>query len=111
MTVILLSFSNTPVASLFPHLPGLLTEAAHLHEDEPVFQSGHLSLGPPAAWNSTEDTPEKLNKLHSPNITQTQLTDYSPKIRHWKPIDNKFFKLNFECQGWEWWKRDSQASQ
>lgn len=54
--VILPNISNTPVASLFPHLPGLLTEEAHPHEDELVSQSAHLSLGPPAAWNSTEDT-------------------------------------------------------
>lgn len=80
MTVILLSFSNTPVASLFPHLPGLLTEEAHLHEDELVFQSGHLSLGPPAAWNSTKDIHQRNYTSYTPQISQTKLTDYSPKI-------------------------------
>lgn len=80
MIVILLSFSNTPVASLFPHLPGLLTEEAHLHEDELVFQSGHLSLGPPAAWNSTKDTHQRNYTSYSPQMSQTELTDYSPKI-------------------------------
>ena len=76
---ILLRFSNTPVASLFPHLPGLLTEEAHLHEDEPESQSGHLSLGPPAAWNSTEDTHQRNYTSYTPRIiTQTKLTDYSP---------------------------------
>ena len=48
-----------PAASLSPHLPGLLMEAAHLHGDRPGFQSGRLSLGPPAAWNSTEDTRQR----------------------------------------------------
>lgn len=84
--VIKLRISNTPVASLLPHLPGILTEEAHLHEDELVFQSGHLSLEPPAAWNSTKDTPEKLCKLHSLSIeycsnkTQTLLQREAPRI-------------------------------
>lgn len=72
MIVILLSFSNTPVASLFPHLPGLLTEEAHLHEDELVFQSGHLSLGPPAAWNSTKDTHQRNYTSYTPRISHKQ---------------------------------------
>lgn len=71
-TIILLGFSNTPVASLFPHLPGLLTEEAHLHEDELVSQSGHLSLGPPAAWNSTEDTHQRNYTSYTPRISHKQ---------------------------------------
>lgn len=88
MTVILRSVSNTPVASLFPHLTGLLTEEAHLRGDEPVFQSGRLSLGPPAAWNSTEDTYQRNYTSYTPeNFTNNSLSLPS-KVGHAAPTES-----------------------
>lgn len=73
---------NTPAASLSPHLPGLLTEAAHLRADEPVFQSGRLSLGPPAAWNSTEDIHQRNYTSYTPEGF-TGFPLFQPTLQRW----------------------------
>lgn len=110
MTVILGSLSNTPVASLFPHLTGLLTEGAHLHGDEPVFQSGRLSLGPPAAWNSTEDTHQRNYTSYSPE----HFTDDSYSLlcndRHSTRTESSFLNLSSEWQGRGCWESKKPSS-
>lgn len=88
MTVILRSVSNTPVASLFPHLTELLTEEAHLRGDEPVFQSGHLSLGPPAAWNSTEDTQHRNYTSYTPKHFTDHSLNLPSKDGHAAPTES-----------------------
>lgn len=59
-----------------------------------MFQSGHLSLGPPAAWNSTEDTHQRNYASYTSRVFHKKLTDYSPKTDTKNLQKSFFFFLN-----------------
>lgn len=110
MTVVLRSLSNIPVASLFPHLTGLLTEGAHLHGDGPVSQSGRLSLRPPAAWNSTEDTHQRNYTSYTPENFTDNPYSLLCNDRHSAGTESSSLNLSSEWQGRGLWESKRPSS-